>query len=347
MTGFLKLIRDDLQHFTAYSSARLEAKAARICLNANESPWDNHTGLNRYPEQQPLELMQALSDYYELNHDQLLATRGSDEGIDLLMRLFCQAGQDAIAFCPPTFGMYEVAARLQGASVVKVPLLPDDFSLDSEALLAQDYSQIKLVFLCSPNNPTGNVIDPEVVLSLANRLSGKALVVVDEAYIEFCAANSVVKWINQYDNLVVLRTFSKAFGLAAARVGSLLANSALITCLRKILPPYPLPLASIQAVITVLQQASRQKIQQQVDCLIAERESLLSALQTLAITERVWPSSSNFIFVKFTKPVLDDCAKRGIILREMQTRTGIKNAVRITVGSAAENRELLNVLSEL
>ncbi len=344
MASFSALIRPDLQHFSAYSSARLEASQGQVWLNANELPWDQQ-GLNRYPEQQPLFFMQQLADYYQLPVNQVLATRGSDEGIDLLMRLFCQAGQDAILICPPTFGMYAVSAALQGAGVLEVPLRAKDFSLDVTEIVSQYHSAIKLVFLCSPNNPTGNFISLDSILSLAKELLGRALVVVDEAYIEFSGQPSVAQSISQYDNIVVLRTFSKAFGLAAARVGAVLAHAEVITALQKILPPYPLPQCSIQAVQQVLY-TSREKMAKQVSLLVKERDYLAKAINSLPCVAKVWPSSANFILVKFTVPVMQHCYQQGVVLRDMQSKTGIAHAVRVTVGTPEQNRQLIEVLKQ-
>lgn len=337
------LIRQDLQDFTAYSSARLETIEGRVWLNANESPWNHDGEINRYPQQQPEAFLRALAAYYRIETNQVLATRGSDEGIDLLMRLFCQAGKDSILICPPTFGMYEVSAKLQGANVIKVPLLKPDFALDVETILKSCQPRIKLIFLCSPNNPTGNLMEVSQVLRLAEKLSGKALIVIDEAYIEFSDCASMAQYINQYDNLVVLRTFSKALGLAAARVGALLAAPCLIKWLKKILPPYPLPQLSIDAAMKVL--ASLDTIYHQITLVSKERERILNALRPMTIVENVWPSAANFVFVQFKQPVMNSCAEQGIVLRDMAARTGINHAVRITLGTPQENKLLLNVLS--
>ena len=182
------LIRDDLRNFSPYSSARNEAKAGRVWLNANELPWDSkneleQVSLNRYPGQQPEALINKLAEYYAVDKEQLLLTRGSDEGIDLLVRLFCSAGDDGVIVCPPTFGMYEVCAKIQGAQVFKVPLIKESFELDLNAVLSQWNPKIKIVFLCSPNNPTGNLISADKIIQLCEKLAGKAIIVVDEAYI--------------------------------------------------------------------------------------------------------------------------------------------------------------------
>ena len=217
------LIREDLRDFQAYSSARKEANVAAINLNANESPWE--TGLNRYPDQQPAKLVARLAEYFSLKAAEILVTRGSDEGIDCLLRLFCRYQKDSIIVCPPTFGMYAVSAKLQGAAIIQVPLRCEDFSIDTNAIVAQWQNTTRLVFICSPNNPTGSVVPLADIAVLCEQLSGKAMVVVDEAYIDFGSQESCTSLIKRFDNLVVLRTFSKAFGLAAARVGVLLSQT--------------------------------------------------------------------------------------------------------------------------
>lgn len=338
------LIRQDLRNFIAYSSARLETKKGHVWLNANESPWNHDGEINRYPQQQSEAFLRALAAYYQVETDQVLATRGSDEGIDLLMRLFCQAGKDSILICPPTFGMYEVSAKLQGANVIKVPLLAPDFSLDLEGILKAFQPQTKLIFLCSPNNPTGNLMQTSDVLQLARKFADQALIIVDEAYIEFSACASMAQSIKKHDNLVVLRTFSKALGLAAARVGTLLASPSLIAWLRKILPPYPLSQLSVDAAMKVL--SALNTISHQIKLLSQEREQMLNALRSMRIVENVWPSAANFIFVQFKQSVIESCAEQGIILRDMAARTGIKHALRITLGMPEENKLLVNFLNQ-
>ncbi|PCI36505.1 MAG: histidinol-phosphate aminotransferase, partial [Thiotrichales bacterium] len=197
MNSIDKLIRSDLSDFKPYSSARHEAFEGKVWLNANESPWENNTNntdacnLNRYPEQQPEELIAVLAHYYATAKDQILITRGSDEGIDLLTRLFCKPYADSILICPPTFGMYEVSGKLQAASIIKVLLVGEDFCLDIANILESLNGSLKLIFLCSPNNPTGNSLKIDDVLQICEASSGKAIVVVDEAYVEFANSKSL------------------------------------------------------------------------------------------------------------------------------------------------------------
>ena len=240
----LSLLRPEILALSPYSSARKESSGGRIWLDANENPLTPSTGkplLNRYPEPQPADLIARLAAYYAVAENNILVTRGSDEGIDLLLRAFCRAGQDAILITPPTYGMYAVSAAIQNARVVAVPLLADkNFALNPEAVLAAITPSVKLVFLCSPNNPTGALLARRDVLQLVQELLSKAIVVVDEAYLEFAGTPSLTQELAGNPNLVVLRTLSKAFGLAGIRCGVTIASPTLISVLQKIIAPYPL-----------------------------------------------------------------------------------------------------------
>src|SRR5690349_10504369 len=239
--SILDLARPEIVALKAYSHASWDPAFDR--LHANELPWRAETdpsqaGLNRYPEPHPHELAAALAALYGVPAANLLPGRGSDESIDLVVRAFCRAGVDNVILCPPTFGMYKVAAQIQGAAVREVPLLKErGYALDADGVLAACDANTRIVFLCSPNNPTGNTMEPAAVDRLLTALAKRALVVVDEAYIEFSGEQSLATALAKYPNLVVLRTLSKAFGLAGARVGSLIAQAAVIELLGKVIPP--------------------------------------------------------------------------------------------------------------
>ena len=256
----LDLARPEIRAMQPYSSARMEASGGRVLLNANESAWappgDHGLHCNRYPDPQPRELVDALAALYGVRPGQVLVGRGSDEAIDLLVRAFCRAGEDAIAIQPPTFGMYAVCAHVQGAQVLETPLA-DDFTLDVDALLAALTPAVKLVFVCTPNNPTGQLIAPAQLEQLAQALAGRALLVVDEAYLEFADAASAATLLDRHEHLAVLRTLSKAWALAGARIGTLLANEAVIGLLRRIMAPYPLPRPCIALAMEALAAVSR------------------------------------------------------------------------------------------
>jgi len=351
MKKLTDLIRPDLREFAPYSSARMEHNANGILLNANESPWalnssNQQSTLNRYLEQQPAALLQALANYYGMEGDSLLVTRGADECIDLLVRLFCTPFIDTVMVCPPTYGMYAVSSKLQGADIINVPLLASNYQLDIENILDRFNDRVKLLFLCSPNNPTGNLLNTDDILFLAENLLRKAIIVIDEAYIDFAQTPSLISMLKDYKNIVILRTFSKAFAMAAARIGILLGDKEIVSWLKKILAPYPLSALSVEAVLSALTPSALQLMQQRVACSIEERKRLINELNLLPIVEKVWSSQANFILTKFKIPIEAICLQKNIVLRNVEDRCG-KNTMRISIGTIGENNILLKVLGEL
>lgn len=347
----LALVRPDILALSAYSSARKEARGGRVWLDANENPETpsvHRPLLNRYPEPQPAELVAKLAALYDVPPAQCLVTRGSDEGIDLLLRTFCRAGQDAILFTPPTYGMYVVAAGIQGARTVMVRLLRErDFALDAAAVLKAVTPAVKLVFLCSPNNPTGGLLDRDEVMSVVQGLAGRAVVVVDEAYVDFSGQPSLAGEIAANPNLVVLRTLSKAFGLAGARVGTTLADPAVIAVLQKVIAPYPVPTPVVQAALAALTPEGLAASRASIATLLGERARLAAALPRLAAVRKVWPSDTNYLLVEVADSAKAMAAGRaaGVIWRDRGQ--DVPNSIRITVGTAAENEATLEVLSRL
>lgn len=348
----LDLARPEIRAMQPYSSARMEADGGEVFLNANESAWapvgDDGLGCNRYPEPQPPALIEAVAKLYGVRRDQLLVGRGSDEAIDLLVRAFCRAGRDAILIQPPTFGMYAVCARVQDAGIVEVPLAAD-FSLDADAVLAALTPAVKLVFICTPNNPTGQPVSRAVIERLAQALSGRALLVVDEAYVEFAEQGSVADMIDRHDNLAVLRTLSKAWALAGARIGSLLANAQVIALLRRIMAPYPLPLPCVDAALLALSGWGQASARERIGIMRGERARMQAALRRLPNVREVLPSQANFLAVRF-----DDAAAvyrrlfaAGIVVRDVRRYPNLGDALRITIGAPAENERVLTVLREL
>lgn len=345
----LQLVRPDILALTAYSSARKESKGGRVWLDANENPQTPSAAkplLNRYPEPQPVDLIAQLATLYGVTPAQVLVTRGSDEGIDLLLRTFCRAGQDAILITPPTYGMYVVAAGIQGARTVTVPLIREkNFALDTEAVLKAVTPEVKIVFLCSPNNPTGGLLDRAAVMSLVNALAGRAVVVVDEAYVDFSGQPSLAAELPANPNLVVLRTLSKAYGLAGARVGTTIADPAVIAVLQKVIAPYPIPAPVLVAALAALTPAGLAAAKISVATLVAERTRLAAALPKLPAVKRVWPSDANYLFVEVADSAMAMAAGRaaGVVWRDRSK--DVPNHIRITVGTAEENNATLEVLS--
>jgi histidinol-phosphate aminotransferase len=349
----LSLIRPEILALTPYSSARKEAKAGRVWLDANENPQTPSAGrplLNRYPEPQPPDLIARLAAYYAVAAENLLVTRGSDEGIDLLLRAFCRAGQDAILVTPPTYGMYAVSAAIQNARVFSVPLLAgENFALNSGAVLAGVTPEVKLVFLCSPNNPTGALLERAAVLRLTQALLGRAVVVVDEAYLEFAGTPSLTVELAGNPNLVVLRTLSKAFGLAGVRCGVTIGPAALVGVLQKIIAPYPVPTPVLQAALAALSPEGLAAARASVQALTAERRRLAAALAALPAVRRVWPSDSNFLLFETTDSarVMSATRAAGVVLRDRSRDHGLANCVRMTMGTPEENNAALEVIARV
>lgn len=347
------LLRADLRDFAGYRSARSEALAGETWLNANESAWanpgDGAGRLRRYPAPQPPVLRARLAALYGVHPEQLLIGRGSDEGIDLLVRAFCAPGQGAIAIAPPVFGMYAVCARLHGAQVIEVPLADSDAGLrvDLDALGAAALAgNASLVFLCSPGNPSGELLALDAIAALAIRLRDRALVVVDEAYLEYADAASAATLFPAHDNIVVLRTLSKAHALAAARVGCVLANPALIAALRRCQAPYPMPEPVVEAALRALQPAAVAASRAQARDACTLRAQVRDALQGLPQVRRVYPSAGNFVLARFHDAGASFAAllAAGVVVRDMRALPQLGDALRISIGTAAECRRLLAAL---
>jgi histidinol-phosphate aminotransferase len=341
------LVRPDIAALEPYQHAAWEPSLER--LHANELPWRavgdrSAAGLNRYPEPQPRALIDGLAALYGVPPACVLAARGSDEAIDLLTRAFCRADRDAVLLCPPTFGMYSVCARIQGAKVIEVPLLAArGFALDERAVLERYAPEVKLVFLCSPNNPTGNLLEEQALRSLCGALAGRALVIVDEAYIEFAGRPSLVRWIGEFPNLAVLRTLSKAYGLAGARCGALIADGEIIAPIKKIIPPYAISQLTLEAVLERLAPGELFVHSGHLEGLLDERRRLTDALAASPWVARVWPSDANFILIESddADAALSRARAAGLLVRDARAHPGLGRALRVTVGSPEQNARLL------
>jgi histidinol-phosphate aminotransferase len=347
--SFEKLIREDLQDFMPYASARSEKLDGELWLNANECPWDaSETGLlwNRYPEQQPEAIINALATRYKVKSNQVLVTRGSDEGIDLLVRLFCRYQQDGVFACAPTFGMYKIYAKIQGVKYDEYSLTADaDFKLDVERFIQAIPESCKLVFLCSPNNPTGKITSENDIEEIVEALQHRCVLVVDEAYIEFANAQSATLLLEKYDNLVVLKTLSKAYGLAGVRVGILISNMDLVQWLKKILPPYPVPKPCTEAILASFDPSNILQVESRVQVIILEREKLFLEIEKLEVVEKIWASQGNYLLVKFKQDISEMCLEQGIVLRNMKKIFGGNEVIRISIGLPEENKILLEMLT--
>ena len=353
MTGVLDLVRSDLRSFGGYASARRATASGSVWLNANEAPLpaaaDPGLGLNRYPEPQPAALCARLAELYGVDGGRLMVTRGSDEGIDLLVRALCRAGQDAVAIAPPCFGMYAVCARVQGARLVEAPLLDEaaGWRLDEAGLVDAAMGQgARLVFLCSPANPTGQAITLASIAGLADRLRGRAVVVVDEAYGEYSELASASSLLPGRDNLVVLRTLSKAHALAGARIGALIADPALVAVLRNLQAPYPIAAPSVALALAALGPAGVAHAPDPSEHALRARSVMQAALASLPGVRRVYPSQANFLLVRFEDAdrALAGLLGAGIVARDVRAMPGLGDALRISLGTPAENAAVLAAL---
>jgi histidinol-phosphate aminotransferase len=346
----LDLARPEIRSLQPYSSARMEASGGQIMLNANESAWppsgEAGAGCNRYPDPQPAVLLQALAELYGVQREQLFVGRGSDEAIDLLVRAFCRAGQDAVVIQPPTFGMYAVCARIQDAAVIEAPLT-EDFSLDVPGLLAALTPAVKLVFVCTPNNPSGRSIARATIEQLAQALAGKALLVADEAYIEFSDQASAIELIERYEHVAVLRTLSKAWALAGARIGSLVARAEVIALIRRIMAPYPLPMPCVEAALTALSTSGQAAARAHIAIVREQRAFMRRSLVGLPGVREVLPSDANFLAVRFDDAgaAYQRLQQAGIVVRDVRRYPGLQDALRITIGTPEENARVLGVLA--
>jgi histidinol-phosphate aminotransferase len=347
MNWVTEIARPEIVRLEGYQPASWEPEFTR--LHANELPWrnpgdDTRAGLNRYPEPQPKLLIERLATLYAVSKERVLATRGSDEAIDLLVRAFCRAEFDAVLICPPTFGMYAVAAQIQGAAVHSVPLQAEQgFALDEEAVLKAATAQVRIVFLCSPNNPTGNLLEAQTILRIARHLAGRALVVVDEAYIEFSPSESLARYLPRHSNLCVLRTLSKAHGLAGARCGTLLADAEIVKLLRKVIPPYAITQLTVEAVLRLLEPAQLNATGLRIAQIRAERERIAQAVARLPGVQRVWASAANFILTQFADAsgALAQARAAQLLVREVRGYPELPGAIRVTIGTASQNARLL------
>ncbi len=341
------LARPEILTLKPYSHAAWLPALTR--LHANEAPWrpagdTTLAGLNRYPEPQPQALVDRLAALYGVPAQMLLATRGSDEAIDVLSRIYLRAGMDAIMQCTPTFGMYQVAARLQGAEVLEVPLdRARGWELDVAAVLAAWQPRVKLVYLCSPNNPTANALDARALEAVCTALADKAMVVIDEAYIEWSQGRSLTPWLARFPTLVILRTLSKAYALAGARIGALLGSPQMIELAKRVIPPYALAQPTIEAALQALEPAQIAASRARIGGLLEEREYLAKRLRTSPGVARVWPSDTNFLLVDChdAERFMQRSMAAGIIVRDLRANPALPDSVRISVGTRAQNDALL------
>ncbi len=337
------LVRKNIEDLIPYSSARDEFNKSDnyIYLDANESSYDN--GYNRYPNNKHPELIALISNYKKLNKDELVLCNGTDELIDLVIRVFCEPGKDKIITLNPTYGMYEVSAKINNVKNVKIDL-DHNFQIDIEKVKSQFDDLTKIIFITNPNNPTGNCFNEDSIIEIIESFNG--IVFIDEAYIDY-SNNSLISKVNMYQNLIISQTFSKALGLAGIRLGVGYSNSNLISYLKKVKPPYNVNLLTEKKAIENI--SSTYLDNSQIKETILERNKLEKKLENFPFVKKVYPSDSNFLLVKVAnannvyKYLLDN----GIVVRNRSQIKGCEECLRITVGTPKQNNLLINVLKRI
>lgn len=347
------LVRACIGVIEPYGSLNRPDNKDAVWLDANESSMCEVTRCsggpyNRYPEEQPREVRRRYAAYAGVSEREICITRGADEGIELIIRTFCEPGRDAIMIVPPTYGMYEVSAKTLGVDVKKVPSIAETFDLDVNAMFAA-LGGVRVIFVCSPNNPTGMRVKKKSLEAILEATQHHAIVVLDEAYIDFCEKKSLVKLIQKYDNLMILRTMSKAFALAGIRCGYVLAQEKMIEILLKSLAPYPVPAPVADIAQAALSQRGLKAMRKRVKTTQELAQQLFKALTDVAYVKAVYPSEANFIFVKCLKSrkVLKRLAEKNVFIRSSGSWEPLTDCLRITVGSEQENKALIKAMKEI
>jgi histidinol-phosphate aminotransferase len=343
------LVRKNIFNLKPYTSAR-DLYSSGILLDANENSFGSTfnkidgLNLNRYPDPHQKHLKELVSDYLGIKPDNLFFGVGSDEIIDLLIRIFCEPGKDKILIPEPTYGMYKVAADINNVDVISV-LLNDEFQIDTENINNNLTEDVKIIFLCSPNNPTGNILLKNDILSLCE--NSNAIIVVDEAYIDFAEESSLIKEVTNFPNLVIMRTFSKAWGLAGIRLGYCIANEDIIRVLFKVKAPYTINSLTQYVLPEALK---NKKIKDNyIEKIILQKAIMKEELSKLAGIIKVFDSDANFLLIKCSnaKSILKKLAERGIIIRDRSNQPKLEGCLRISIGTEEQNKTLLNVLKEI
>lgn len=341
MFSLEKIIRPNIQRLEAYSSARDEFKGtAEVYLDANENPFGT---LNRYPDPQQLKIKEKLSEIKKVVTNQIFIGNGSDEVIDLAFRIFCEPGKDKALTFSPTYGMYDVSAEINNIELIKQPLL-SDFQINLNQLQPYlEMEDVKLIFICSPNNPTGNIINKEDIEYILKNFNG--IVIIDEAYIDFSTKASFISEIENYPNLIVSQTFSKAWGMASVRVGVAYANRQIVNLYNKVKPPYNVSSLNQEAVLAVLNSPAKFEIEKNI--ILNEREKVINQLLNIACVKKIYPTEANFVLIEVedANKLYQDLVVKKIITRNRNSL--INNCLRITIGSPEENKQLINTLQEL
>ena len=340
------LVRNNVKKMFSYSSARDDFKdefdMKLIYLDANESPFDNI--INRYPDNKHSELKKVISDIKNVNVNQVTFGNGTDEILDLIVRVFCNPNEDKIITLPPTYGMYDIIAKTNGVENIEIPL-KSDFSIDKNEILKLSSNSIKVLFLCSPNNPTGNSFNTNDLTDLIKGFKG--IVVVDEAYIDFSSKQSLISLIKDNNNLIITQTMSKAYGMAGIRLGMGFSNEKIINYLNKIKPPYNINVLTERKALEELNKID--EIEKNISIVLDQRSLLISCLEKLDFVEKIYKSDANFLLVKVDNANLryNQLLEKGIVVRNRSNQPLCQNCLRITIGTKNENTSLIKTLNEL
>jgi histidinol-phosphate aminotransferase len=340
------LVRNNIKNMSSYSSARDDFKKENdkklIYLDANESPFDN--GINRYPDNKHTELKKVVSNIKNVNINQVIFGNGTDEILDLIVRVFCNPSEDKIITLPPTYGMYDVIAKTNKVENIEIPL-KSDFSIDKNKILKSYSTSTKVLFLCSPNNPTGNSFDTNNLTDLIK--SFKGIVVVDEAYIDFSSKQSLISLIEDNNNLIITQTMSKAYGMAGIRLGMGFSNEKIINYLNKIKPPYNINVLTERKALEELNKID--EIEKNISIVLNQRNLLVSCLEKLDFVKKIYKSDANFLLVKVDNADLryNQLLEKGIVVRNRSNQPLCQNCLRITIGTKNENTCLIKMLNEL
>ena len=340
------LVRNNVKNMSSYSSARDDFKnefdKKLIYLDANESPFYN--AINRYPDNKHTELKKVVSDIKNVNVNQVVFGNGTDEILDLVVRVFCNPNEDKIITLPPTYGMYDVIAKTNGVENIEIPL-KSDFSVDKNEILQLNSANTKILFLCSPNNPTGNSFDTNDLIELITGFKG--IVVVDEAYIDFSSKQSLISLINNNNNLIITQTMSKAYGMAGIRLGMGFSNQKIINYLNKIKPPYNINVLTERKALEEFYKID--DIKKNIDLVLNQRKLLISCLEKLDFVKKIYKSDANFLLVKVDDADLryNQLLNNGIIVRNRSNQQLCQNCLRITIGTKIEIKSLIKTLNEL
>jgi histidinol-phosphate aminotransferase len=339
------LVRKNIKDLKPYSSARDEFKeftTEMVFLDANENPFEN--GVNRYPDPQQTTVKKEMSSLKNIPIDQILLGNGSDEVLDLIYRAFCEPKQDSVITLPPTYGMYKVLANINNIEEKEV-FLNESFEPKVEEILKAANENSKILFLCSPNNPSGNSFSNEAVEELLIKFNG--LVVIDEAYIDFSAQQSWLTRLNEFPNLIITQTLSKAYGMAGIRLGICYASTEIITVLNKLKPPYNVNELTQQKALKRL--LTKNKVQNEINDILEQRSKLIEKLKEISFVEKIYPTDANFVLVKVDDAVkrYNQLIERGIVIRNRTTQPLCENTLRFTIGTKKENKLLMKALKEI